>query len=120
MSARNDGGSVVRVKRRRRWSNEEKLAIVKETTQPRAIVAVVARRYGIGTGQLYTWRKQLLRGAMAGFVLVEVMSAEPTQETAATGRIDIRAQGGLTASIDRAFDRTALKLVLEVIGELGL
>lgn len=120
MSGRNGGGAVIRVERRRRWSDEEKLAILKETTQPGAIVAVVARRYGIGTGQLYTWRKQLLRGAMAGFVPVEVMSAEPTQEPAATGRIDIRAQGGLTVSIDRAVDRTALKLALEVIAELGL
>jgi len=120
MSGRDSGGAVVRVERRRRWSDEEKLSILKETTQPGAIVAVVARRYGIGTGQLYTWRKQLLRGAMAGFVPVEVMSAEPAQEPTATGRIDIRAQGGLTVSIDRAVDRTALKLALEVIGEIGL
>jgi transposase len=80
MSGRNGGGAVIRVERRRRWSDEEKLAILRETTQPGAIVAVVARRYGIGTGQLYTWRKQLLRGAMAGFVPVEMMSAEPAQE----------------------------------------
>lgn len=120
MSARSDGGAVVRVERRRRWSDEEKLAILKETTQPGAIVALVARRYGIGTGQLYTWRKQLLRGAMAGFVPVEVMSAEPAQQPTVTGRIDIRAQGGLTVSIDSAVDRAALKLVLEVVGELGL
>ena len=120
MSGRNNGGAVIRVERRRRWSDEQKLAILKETTQPGAIVAVVARRYGIGTGQLYTWRKQLLRGAMAGFVPVEVMSSEPTQEPAEIGRINIRAQGGLTVSIDRAVDRTALKLALEVIGELGL
>ena len=119
MSGRNGGGAVIRVERRRRWSDEEKLAILKETTQPGAIVAMVARRYGIGTGQLYTWRKQLLRGAMAGFVPVEMMSAEPAQEPAA-GRIDIRTQGGLTVSSDRAVDRTALKLALEVIGEIGL
>jgi transposase-like protein len=49
-------------------TDKEKLAILKETTQPGVIVAAVARRHGIGTGQLYTWRKQLLRGAMAGFV----------------------------------------------------
>jgi transposase len=55
MSARRDGGAVVRVERRRRWSDDEKLAILKETAQPGAIMAVVARRYGIGTGQLYTW-----------------------------------------------------------------
>lgn len=74
MSGRRDG---VPVERRQRWSDEEKLAILKETTQPGAIMAVVARRYGIGTGQLYTWRKQLLRGAMAGFVLVELVREEP-------------------------------------------
>ncbi|MFC3216382.1 transposase [Novosphingobium panipatense] len=44
MSARRDGGAVVRVERRRHWSDEEKLAILKETTQPGAIMAVVARR----------------------------------------------------------------------------
>src|SRR3546814_12984384 len=51
MSARRDGGAVVRVERRRHWSDEEKLAILTETTQPGAIMAVVARRYGIGAGQ---------------------------------------------------------------------
>jgi transposase len=64
--------------------------------------------------------QQALEKLLADGVPVEVMSAEPTQEPAATGRIDIRAQGGLTVSIDRAGDRTALKLALEVIGELGL
>ena len=119
-SGSRDGGAVVRVERRRRWSDEEKLAILKKTTQPGAIVAFVARRYGIGTGQLYTWRKQLLRGAMAGFVPVELMNAESAQEQTVTGRIDIRAQGGLTVSIDQMVNRAALKLVLEVVGELGL
>jgi transposase len=39
--------------------------VVKETTQPGVIVSAVARRHGIGTGQLYTWRKQL-RGRHGG------------------------------------------------------
>lgn len=38
MGARRDGGAVVRVERRRNWSDEEKLAILKETTQPGVIV----------------------------------------------------------------------------------
>ena len=58
MSGRRDGGALVRVERRRRWSDEEKLAILKETTEPGAIMAMVARRHEIGTGQLYTWRRQ--------------------------------------------------------------
>lgn len=117
MSARRDGGAVVRVERRRHWSDEEKLAILKETTQPGAIMAVVARRYGIGTGQLYTWRKQLLRGAMAGFVPVELTPAEPQGPSLEIGRIEIR-HGNFTVSIDKLVNREALKLALEVVGEL--
>jgi transposase len=119
MSGRRDDGVLVRVERRRRWSDEEKLAILKETTQPGVIVAVVARRYGIGTGQLYTWRRQLLKGAMAGFVPVELVWSEPPARSVETGRIEIVRHGGFTVSIDRLVDRAALKLVLEIVGELG-
>lgn len=119
MSARLDIGALVRVERRRRWSDEQKFAILKETTQPGALVASVARRHGIGTGQLYTWRKQLLRGAMAGFMPVELMSAKAPVEGTVVGRIDIQARGGLTVSIDRLVDRAALKLVLDVVGDVG-
>ena len=118
MSGRRDGGAVVRVERRRRWSDEEKLAILKETTQPGAIMAVVARRYRIGTGQLYTWRKQLLRGAMAGFIPVELASPEPTGKSPEIGRIEIRRHGAFTVSVDKLVDREALRLVLEVVGEI--
>lgn len=86
--ARRDGGALARVERRRNWSDEEKMAILKETTQPGIIVAAVARRHGIGTGQLYTWRKQLLRGAMAGFVPVELVQPEPAGKMVDTGRIE--------------------------------
>jgi transposase len=118
MSARRDGGAVVRVERRRRWSDDEKLAILKETTQPGAIMSVVARRYGIGTGQLYTWRRQLLQSAMAGFVPVELTSSAPPAQSSESGRIEISRPGGFTVSIDRLVDRAALKLVLEVVGEI--
>jgi transposase len=119
ISGRRDDGVLVRVERRRRWSDEEKLAILKETTQPDAIVAVVARRHGIGTGQLYTWRRQLLKGAMAGFMPVELARSEPAPRSVEAGRIEIGQHGGFTVSIDRLVDRAALKLVLEVVGELG-
>src|ERR1700674_26263 len=44
--------------RRRRWSVEQKLAIVAELARSGSSGAVVARRYGISTGLLYTWRRQ--------------------------------------------------------------
>ncbi len=62
----------VRSERRRTWSDGDKLAIVRETLAPGAVAQVVADRHGIGTGLLYTWRKQMLRAAMTGFVAVEV------------------------------------------------
>jgi transposase len=121
MSGRHDGAMLVRVERRRRWSDDEKLAILKETTAPGAIMAVVARRHGIGTGQLYTWRRQLLRGAMSGFVPVELVPDAPAVAVSgAQGRIDIRARGGFTVSVDSMVDRGALKMVLELVGEFGL
>ena len=120
MSGSHDGAVLVRVERRRRWSDDEKLAILKETTEPGAIIAAVARRHRIGTGQLYTWRRQLLRGAMAGFVPVELVPDAPAVQSAAEGRIDIRARSGFTVSLDSLVDRGALKMVLELVGEFGL
>jgi transposase len=38
----------------------------------------VADRHGIGTGLIYTWRKQMLRAAMSGFAAVEIKPDVPT------------------------------------------
>ena len=62
----------VRPERRRRWSSAAKLAIVRETLAPGSVAQIVADRHGIGTGLIYTWRKQMLRTAMAGFATVEI------------------------------------------------
>jgi transposase len=120
MSGRNDGGSLVHVERRRRWSDDQKLAILKETTEPGVIISAVARRHGVGTGQLYTWRRQLLQGAMAGFVPVELATSPPSVNAVEPARIEIWNRGGLTVSVNSLVDRAALKLVLDVVGELGL
>lgn len=44
---------------RRRWSAEEKRRLVTETLASGATVHGVARRHGVNTSQLFTWRKQL-------------------------------------------------------------
>ena len=66
-----------RLERRRRWSSAAKLAIVRETLAPGSVAQVVADRHGIGTGLIYTWRKQMLRAAMAGFAAVEIKPDVP-------------------------------------------
>jgi transposase len=106
------------VERRRRWSDEQKLAVLRETTEPGAIVSMVARRHGINTGLLYTWRKRLLQGAMSGFIPVDLTPA-PSAPDPSNGAIRITGRTGLTVVIDRLVDRAALKLVLGVIEELG-
>ncbi len=45
--------------RRRRWSHEEKKAIVSETEQPGLSVSAVARKYAIAPRLLFSWRRQL-------------------------------------------------------------
>ena len=47
---------------RRRWSAEEKRRLVAETFALGATVHGVARRHGVNTSQLFTWRKQFRVG----------------------------------------------------------
>ena len=68
----------MRAERRRRWSSEEKLSIVRETLRPGAVAQVVADQHGIGTGLVYTWRKQMLTAAMTGFAAVELVPEPQT------------------------------------------
>jgi transposase len=48
--------------RRRRWSEDEKTAILAELAKPGSKGAEVARRYGVSRGLLYTWRKEASLG----------------------------------------------------------
>ena len=43
--------------RRRRWRDEEKLAILEEAFAPGACVSEVARRWDISSGLIYVWRR---------------------------------------------------------------
>ena len=91
MSARSQRIEVVtRGERRRRWSVEQKREIGAESLERSISPITVARRYGISSGLLYTWRRQLLEGSLEGahrpvakFARVEVM-AMPTDPMPAT------------------------------------
>jgi transposase len=52
------------VKRRRRWTASEKVRIVEETFEPGMTVRLVARRHGVASNQLFTWRRLLAQGAL--------------------------------------------------------
>ena len=79
-----------------------------ESLEPNASIAGIARKYDIGTGQLYGWRHQFLaggRGKAAGFARVELLS-EPRRLAGplvpSVGLIEIVLPGGPTIRVDAA------------------
>jgi transposase len=127
-AARAGRGVEVRVRevRRRNWSSEERLRIVRETLEPGVIVQAVADRHSVSTGQLYTWRKQMLAPAMSGFVPVEVVPEIARLETPAPptapapldapGAIKISLPSGVSIRITGSVDAAVLRVVLTKLG----
>lgn len=60
---------------RRRWSEEQKRAIVAESFAPGGTVSEVARRADIYPAQIYRWRQEL-RAAVAGFAPVLIAPSD--------------------------------------------
>jgi transposase len=50
--------------RRRRWSAEEKAALVRQTYEPGMSVSLVARQSGVAASLLFNWRKLEREGAL--------------------------------------------------------
>jgi transposase len=67
----------VGVERRRRWGREDKLRIVRDSLEPKAVISDVARRHEVSASLIYTWRKQALAGLLEGFHAVRLV-AEPS------------------------------------------
>ena len=117
---------ITGAERRRRWSWEQKQAIVAESVAPRASPTVIARKYGLNTGQLYTWRRQILRRvpavAPAGFARVDVVeegvrpaSPTATEPMARSGLIEVHLPGGASVRVDGCVDERALRRVLNAL-----
>lgn len=141
MSSRGSTIEVVTRSGRRRFSTEEKLAIVRATLEPSASVGAIADRHGLSASLIYVWRKRALAGAMAGFVPVEIAGEAPPALTApasangergATGDADERSPGtdrrglievelpnGYRVRVGSDVDAGALRRVLSALGASG-
>src|SRR5216683_2515487 len=79
-----------RVERRRRFSVEQKLAVLAEATAPGANMSEVARRHGLGPAQVYKWRRLTELGIIGvpgaselpSFVAVEITRDVPSLPSA--------------------------------------
>lgn len=100
--------------RRRRWSEEQKRAIVAASFAPGAVVCEVARRAEVSPGQIYRWRQEL-RAAASGFAPVLIASAEssdqamheancgePAIEVEFAGKARVRIPGSIPADLAAA------------------
>ena len=83
--------------RRRRWSEDQKRALVAAAFAPGAVVAEVARRADVYPGQLYRWRQEL-REAVAGFAEV-VLTTTPRQSIAPCAGLAIEIEFSGVASL---------------------
>ena len=75
---------IMRGERRRSWTLEQRREIVAESLGPELTPTEAARKHAISSGQLYTWRRQLLtmpgaviERAMPRFAEVALASASP-------------------------------------------
>lgn len=128
--------------RRRRWTADQKREIAAESLQPGVSPVMVARRHGISSGLLYTWRQRLLCGALGAvadtkprFVRVDVVAGPPQLEAATPaapqlappatplvspaagpdGRIEIMLSGGAKVRVDAQVNEAALRRVLAAL-----
>ena len=89
----------------------------------------VARRYGVNTSQLFTWRKQLRLGlapaaepeaapTIAGFAAVTIAPAAPSMERVepmSSGLIEIELAGGERVRISGAADPAVVAAALRAL-----
>ena len=111
--------------RRRRWTSEQKLALVSESLRPGASPTQVARRYGISTGLLYTWRQLARSGELVpvsapapAFVPVEIVpeASGLCDGERGDGVMVIELPGDRRVRVDRHVDTDALRRVLLALG----
>ena len=124
------------ISRRRKWTPEEKAALLAEIDAEGGRVSVVARRHGISASLLYNWRSAWKAAAAmraAGrveFVPVGIIGqtpAEPTLLPASeppptgehqghpTGRIEIELPNGARIRVDAQVNEKALRRVLQAM-----
>ena len=132
---------IARVERRRKWTGEEKAALLAEVEAEGGKVAVVARRHRISESVLYNWRAALKAAAgqvpvVAPFIPLGVFGGSSHRDTAmlersqppepesprptrgsdgGVGGIEIVLPNGARVSVDAFVNEKALSRVLRAM-----
>ena len=114
---------VIQTGSRRRWTLEEKRRIVAESDSGTRQVSPTARRYGLSTGQLFTWRRLARKGRLGGdtepvafaeAVIVDrgAAAAALPPPAGACGRMEIVLADGLRVIVEQGVDPNALACLI--------
>jgi transposase len=120
-SAQVDRLEVVETGRRRRWSEEEKLRIVTESLSGPRLVSATARRHGISTSRLFTWRRAYRGSTLtsrfvdAGFVPAVVVPDVRPAVPPASGRIEIVLANKRRVIVDAGVDIAVLSQLVDAL-----
>ena len=110
---------VISVGARQRWSPERKRALVLETFEPGAKVNAVARRNGVATSLLFSWRKQL-RDEL-GFPETDVKFAPQflpvaiTAPAAIASTIEVETPQGMRMKFSGAIDAELIVAIVKTL-----
>ena len=120
-------GDVLGRERRRRWHDEEKLAVILEVGVDGSTVTSVAQRHELTRQQIYSWRRELrLKGMLLPtrdtvFLPVETASLETVTHTglgddvAASGVVELRLSNGRSLRFDSGLDTTTLRRLIQAV-----
>lgn len=118
---------VSRVSGRRRWTVEQKLAALRDAFGPEGCVRTACERHEVGSGSIYTWRRQAMSGELTGvrkpiepaFAEVQISEQQalsaPMVAARSNGVIGIELPSGIKVSVDATVDADALSRVIGVL-----
>lgn len=117
-------GEVLGIERRRRWSDEEKLAIVSSAGVGGVTVTQVAQRHDVSRQQIYAWRHELKKKGLWSpdqgvvFLPLDLPAAgdmAPEPEPVRPVPVELRLSGGRCLRFDSAMDAAALTRLIRAV-----
>jgi transposase len=116
---------ISRISGRRRWTVEQKLAVLRDAFGPDGCVRSACERHEVGSGSLYTWRRLAVSGELAGvrkpkppaFAEVQISNPAllPSPTSQGHGQIGIELPTGVRVTVDASVDAEALSRVIGVL-----
>lgn len=117
-------GEILGVERRRRWGDDDKLAIVGSVGVDGATVTQVAQRHEISRQQIYAWRHELKKkglwsaeqGAVFLPIDVPVLESAPREAApVAPAVVELRLAKGRCLRFDSALDDAVLTRLIRAV-----